>query len=77
MIEEQRKHDRGYQKRYHNCAVVYADCEQQNQTNNQNYELGSDNVRHYRADEKSCFALEQRTAGGTMVANMKRALNEG
>ena len=76
MIKSDRKHQRHYEKQYEDTAVVRADDEQKEETNEQNYKLGGDDVREDCAHKKTILTLEERHAVRAVMPDVERGRDD-
>ena len=76
MIKSHRKYQRHYEKQHEDIAVIRADDQQKEETNKENYELGSDDVGENRAHKKAVLALEERQAVRAVMPDVKRGRND-
>jgi hypothetical protein len=58
MIKSHRKYQRHYKKQHEYTAVIRADDQQKEETDKENYELGSNDVGENRADKKPSSRLK-------------------
>lgn len=72
MIKSHWKHQRHYEKQHEDVAIVGADNEQKEETNQENYELGGDDIGENRAHKKAVLTLEERHAVRAVMPDVKR-----
>ena len=72
MIKSDRKNQRHHEKQGQNTLILGAEDKQAEETDQQNYEFGSDDIGQDRAHKKAVLTLEKRQAFRAVMPDMKR-----
>ena len=76
MVKGDRKNYRHRKQNPQHTLVTRADDQQEKEANDEDHELGRDDVREDCADKKAVLALEKRHAVGAVMPDMKRFGND-
>lgn len=72
MIKSDGKYQRHDEEQHEHMAIVCADNQQKEETNQENHELRRDDVGQNCTHEKAVFALEKREAMRAVMPDVKR-----
>lgn len=72
MVESHRKNQRHHEKQCQNTFILRAQDKQAEKADQQNHDLGGDDVSEDCAHEKAVLTLEEREAVWAVVTNMKQ-----
>jgi hypothetical protein len=72
MVKSDRKNKGHHEEHYQNTFIICAENQQAEETNQQDNELGRDDVSEDCAHEKAVFALKKRHAVRTVMPDVKR-----
>lgn len=76
MIKRDRKYQRHDKQQNQHTVVLGAYYQQHEETENKDHQFGNDDVGQDRPDEETIFTFVEREADGTMMPDMKRALDD-
>ena len=71
MIKGDGKNQRHHEQEHEDVLVIGADNQEEKEADDQNKELGGDDVRENRAYEKAVFTLEKRHAAWAVMADVE------
>ena len=76
VVKGQRKNHRHHKQKHEDALVTRADNQQEKEANEEDYELGRDDVRENGTDKKAVLTLEKRHAAPAVVPDVKRFGND-